>query len=111
MATVGRPMARQVRTTRTAISPRFATRTLRKRPMPSAHPARLALLQEGPHPLLCFRRSADVGDALDGVALDVLDAPPGTFADEGLRLGDGPRPGLQQLLNPSLDSGVEVLFG
>src|SRR5512139_2035736 len=62
-AATGMPIARQVRATRTAISPRLAIRILRKGT--SGDPVRLALLEEGRQALLALRRDAAVRDQLD----------------------------------------------
>src|SRR4051812_40578222 len=100
-------MARQVRAMRTAISPRLAIRTFFST---SGNPAGLALLEERAHPLLRLVGHPDVGDALDGIALHVLDAPPRHLADERLGLGDGARARLQQLLDAAVDRRVEVFL-
>ena len=109
-------MARQVRATRTAISPRLATRTFAERGhgrdrRGQGHPIGLALLQERPHPLLAFGGDAQLGDALDGVALHVLHPAPGHLADQRLGLADRARARLEQLVHMAVHHRVEVLLG
>src|SRR5262249_49115536 len=107
----GIPMTRQVRATRTAISPRLAIRTFRKSGTPSDDPVRLALLQEGLHSLLRLRGPADLGDALDGVALGALHPPPSPLAAERLPPRARARAALEDLAQARLDGLVEVLLG
>src|SRR5512142_2878931 len=108
-ATAPMPMRFAVRITRQAISPRFAIRILRNT---LALPGGLALLEEGGDAFLALGRSADLGDAPRGVALQrIIDRPAGDLAHEVLDARVRFAAAIEQMPGDRVDGLIEFRRG